>query len=94
MEDISKQEREFLRKVYCKANYMEYEKRQQELIVENERQLRKTKIKNGIVVGLLLILAVLVSVISHFDTYVVLGSMIFLMLVSAYCEIKYVNYLK
>jgi hypothetical protein len=88
MEDISKQEKEFLRKVYCKANYLEYEKRQQALVKENERRIRNEKIRNNAVIGSVLILVVLASYMKYFDTFTALCSLAFLMLVVSYYELK------
>lgn len=89
MNNISKQEKEFLRKVYCKASYLEYEKIQQELIKENEKQIKKRKIKNCAILGFLFIIASLASAISHFDAFVIMVSSIFLMIVVSYYEFNF-----
>ncbi|SHK44304.1 hypothetical protein SAMN02745163_03815 [Clostridium cavendishii DSM 21758] len=86
MENISSEEKEFLKRVYCKVNYLEYEKMQQELIKENEKELRKRKIKECITLGLLFIVVTSFSVFSDFDFGVIMGSVVLMLLVTSYYE--------
>lgn len=86
MGSISKQEKEFLRKVYCKADYLELEKKQQEFIVQNEKAIKKSKIKNFILLIFLAGCTVLITLISHFDAPAILASSFLMMLAAAYYE--------
>ena len=86
MDNISKQEKEFLRKVYCKANCLEYEKRQQELIKENEKRIRIRKIKDYFIFSFLFMIMVLISSLNDFDIRVVIVCLSILMWVISYYE--------
>ena len=94
MDNISKQEKEFLRKVYCKASYLECEKRQQDLIKENEKRIRIRKIKDCLIFSFLFIVMVLVSYANHFDFGVIIVCPSVFMLVISFYEFNSISEVK
>jgi len=94
MDNISRQEKEFLRKVYCKASLLEYEKRQQDLIKENEKRIRIRKIKDCLIFSFLFIVTVLISSVNDFDLGVVIVCSCIFMLVISYYELNDISEIK
>lgn len=88
MDNLSKQEKEFLRKVYCKANFLESKKNQEEIIKLNEKINLRKKIKDYAALSLLIAFVIFINVYNDFDMSIMMFSSMFLMLFVSYYEFK------
>ena len=72
MNNISKQDHDFLQGVYGKVRYKEYLKHEEEVVKENSRKIRKERIKTTAVsILVFLVLAVIVKIVDIGELYTI-----------------------